>query len=201
MNNKSSKRTLLMSVIMSSPGPIVVGIGLLIGQSSTQLADFIRRSIELISIILAFIIFTITTKEDVQDQEKKKKLEKGANVFVSTSMILSGIIMSLLVIFTKKQEDGNVIPGLIIALLGVVANSIFWWRYTVLYKNNQNSILKIQSKLYRAKSFVDFSVTLALLMVLIFPNTDISHFFDIFGTICVSIYLIYTGIHTLIKEQ
>lgn len=201
MNNKSSKRTLLMSVIMSSPGPIVVGIGLLIGQSSTQLADFIRRNIELISIILAFIIFTITAKEDVQDQEKKKKLEKGANVFVSTSMILSGIIMSLLVIFTKKQEDGNVIPGLIIALLGVVANSIFWWRYTVLYKNNQNSILKIQSKLYRAKSFVDFSVTLALLMVLIFPNTDISHFFDIFGTICVSIYLIYTGIHTLIKEQ
>ena len=43
---KSGLKTLIMSVIMSSPGPIVVGIGLVIGQSSTQIADFIRRSID-----------------------------------------------------------------------------------------------------------------------------------------------------------
>ena len=37
---KSESRTLLWSVIMSSPGPLVVGLGLIAGRSSTQLADF-----------------------------------------------------------------------------------------------------------------------------------------------------------------
>ena len=45
MNQKQSgSRTLMWSVIMSSPGPLVVGLGLLAGRSSTQIADFFRRS-------------------------------------------------------------------------------------------------------------------------------------------------------------
>ena len=51
---KSGSQTLLWSVIMSSPGPLVVGLGLLVGQSSTQIADFVRRSSELLAIIVAF---------------------------------------------------------------------------------------------------------------------------------------------------
>ena len=42
-NKKSGERTLLLSVLMSSPGPLVVGLGLLSGRSSTQIADFVRR--------------------------------------------------------------------------------------------------------------------------------------------------------------
>ena len=61
---KSGKNTLLMSVLMSSPGPLVVGLGLMVGQSSTQLADFVRRSAELLSIIMAFrIVFTKEVKK------------------------------------------------------------------------------------------------------------------------------------------
>ena len=72
MKNKSGKKTLLLSVIMSSPGPLVVGLGLLIGQSSTQLADFIRRSIELLAIILSFVVYCITTKDDNVNTLKKE---------------------------------------------------------------------------------------------------------------------------------
>ena len=61
---KSGKKTLLWSVLMSSAGPIVVGAGLIVGQSSTQLADFIRRSAELLGIILSFIIYCITTEDN-----------------------------------------------------------------------------------------------------------------------------------------
>ena len=48
-NKKSGEKTLLWSVIMSSPGPLVVGLGLLSGRSSTQIADFVRRSAEPVS--------------------------------------------------------------------------------------------------------------------------------------------------------
>ncbi|MBO5223713.1 MAG: cation transporter [Clostridia bacterium] len=197
MKKNSGKSTLLWSVIMSSPGPLVVGIGLLVGKSSTQLADFIRRSIELLAIILSFIIYCITNKENVTDEEKKQKLEKISNIFVGSSMILSGIIMLILAITSQSSEKGNVIPGLAIAVLGVVANSIFWIRYKVLGDKTDNNILKTQSKLYRAKTFVDVSVTVALTVVLISSNPTVSYYFDLVGTIAVSIYLAYSGSATL----
>lgn len=197
MQKNSGKSTLLWSVIMSSPGPLVVGIGLLVGKSSTQIADFIRRSIELLAIILSFIIYCITNKEDVTDEVKKQKLEKISNIFVGSSMILSGIIMLVLAITSQSSEKGNVIPGLAIAVLGVVANSIFWIRYKILGDKTDNNILKTQSKLYRAKTFVDVSVTVALTVVLISSNPTVSYYFDLVGTIAVSIYLAYSGTATL----
>jgi len=199
MSKKSGKRTLLWSVIMSSPGPLVVGLGLIIGQSSTQIADFVRRSIELLAIIFSFIVYCLTTKDDYTDEEKKKRLEKGTNIFVSVAMIISGVIMIFLAILLSSEEKGNVIPGLAIAVLGVIANSIFWFRYKKLGEEENNAILKVQSKLYRAKTFVDCSVTVALLVVLLSSNATVSYYFDIIGTCIVSLYLIYTGFQSFMK--
>ena len=199
MSKKSGKRTLLWSVIMSSPGPLVVGLGLIIGQSSTQIADFVRRSIELLAIIFSFIVYCLTTKDDYTDEEKKKRLEKGTNIFVSVAMIISGVIMIFLAILLSNEEKGNVIPGLAIAVLGVIANSIFWFRYKKLGEEENNAILKVQSKLYRAKTFVDCSVTVALLVVLLSSNATVSYYFDIIGTCIVSLYLIYTGFQSFMK--
>lgn len=196
---KSGLKTLIMSVIMSSPGPIVVGIGLVIGQSSTQIADFIRRSIELLAIIFSLIIYCMTTKDNYTDEIKKQKLEKGTNIFVNITMIISGIIMIILALLSSQKERGNVIPGLVIAILGVIANCIFWLKYQKLGEQDNNSILKIQSKLYRAKTFVDCSVTIALLVVLFSSNNLVAYYFDVVGTFVVSLYLIYTGVKSLIK--
>ena len=196
---KPGKNTLLMSVIMSSPGPIVIGLGLMVGQSSTQLADFVRRSIELVAIILSFVVFCLTSKENYDDN-KRRRLEKNNNLFVSCSMIISGIIMILIALLFPSEDKGNVIPGLVIAGLGVTANSIFWIRYKILGNKSLNTILITQSKLYRAKTFVDASVVLALFVVLVSQDKNVSFYFDLVGTICVSLYLVYTGITTLIKE-
>ena len=73
-NKKSGARTLLWSVIMSAPGPLVVGLGLIAGRSSTQIADFVRRSAELLAIIMSFMIYQITTKNGKCDEVKRKKM-------------------------------------------------------------------------------------------------------------------------------
>ena len=67
MQNKSEKKTLFMSVIMSAPGPLIIAMGLLVGQSSTQIADFVRRSAELLGIIMAYVVYVITTKDGICD--------------------------------------------------------------------------------------------------------------------------------------
>ena len=198
--NKSGANTLLWSIIMSSPGPLVVGLGLLAGRSSTQIADFVRRSAELLAIVASFAVYTTVTKNGVCDEEKKKKLERRSNIFVGTMMCLAGVIMAILAFAINNEDKGNVIPGLAIAVLGVIANSIFWRKYTSLNKATPDAILAVQSRLYRAKTLVDASVTVALFSVLIAPQSTVCYYLDLVGSIIVAAYLTWCGVKTVYEE-
>jgi len=197
---KSGTKTLLWSVIMSAPGPLIIGLGLLVGRSSTQIADFVRRSSELLAIIMAYIIYKITTKDDVCDTTRKNKLERFSNLFVGAMMCLGGSLMLLLAFVSENEDKGNVIPGLIIALLGVIANTIFWRKYARLNKQEPNAILAVQARLYRAKSLVDFCVTIALLSVVLLPGSAASYYMDLIGSVIVALYLIWCGIQTIMER-
>ena len=195
MKERSGSRTLLMSVLMSSPGPLVVGLGLLVGKSSTQLADFFRRSTELLAIIVAFVVYQLAGKDE--DPQKKAQLERGSNLFVGAAMCLSGGIMLFLALFSGNGEKGNVIPGLAIALLGVIANSLFWRKYTRLSKQTGSAILAVQGRLYRAKTLVDGCVVIALSSVLLLPGSALSARLDTLGSAIVSLYLLWCGMKTI----
>ena len=106
-NTKSGSRTLLLSVLMSTPGPLVVGLGLLAGRSSTQIADFVRRSAELLAIIMSFVIYKITTKDNECDLVKKQKLERCSNVFVGAMMCIGGSFMIYLALTSENTDKGN----------------------------------------------------------------------------------------------
>ncbi len=197
MKQKSSERTLLASVIMSSPGPIVVGLGLLVGRSSTQLADFIRRTAELVAIIVSWVVYNVTHKGAEADTERKLRLERIADFCVGSAMCLSGMAMLLVAFLSDGGEKGNVIPGLVIAILGVTTNSWFWLRYRKLDKANPNAILAVQSKLYRAKSLVDACVTIALTTVAVSPASVAAHYMDVVGSVAVAVYLVVNGAITI----
>lgn len=195
--NKSGSRTLLWSVIMSSPGPLVVGLGLLAGRSATQIADFVRRSAELLAIVLSFMVYRLTTADEGVDTARKERLERKTNLFVGAMMCLGGGIMLVLAFFSENAEKGNVIPGLTIAVLGVVANTIFWRKYTGLNRKEPNPILAVQARLYGAKSLVDGCVSAALLSVAVLPGSVFSYYFDLVGSVIVALYLIWCGLRTI----
>jgi len=197
---KSGKNTLLWSVIMSAPGPLVMGLGLIVGKSSTQIADFVRRSAELLGIVMAYVVYLITNKDEDFNPAKKVKLERISNLFVGAMMCLGGAIMLVLAFLSDNSDKGNVIPGLAISLLGVVANTIFWRKYTRLNKQSENAIIAVQARLYGAKSLVDGCVTLALLSVAIFPETLFSYYLDIIGSAIVAVYLIFCGGKTIYER-
>ncbi len=197
MNDKKSFRTLLASVLLSAPGPIVLGAGLIVGHSSTQLADFSRRTAELIALIVALVVFCITEKKQTMAKEQKERLKKRGNAFVGMIMCVSGILMITVLLIFGQQDKGNVIPALVIALMGVIANSAFYFRYSGLFKKNGNSILGVQARLYGAKSLVDICVTTSLAMIILFPLSSVSNLFDTLGTFAVSFYMLYCGIRTI----
>lgn len=198
-NVKSGSRTLLLSVLMSAPGPLVVGLGLMAGRSSTQIADFVRRSAELLAIIMSFVVYRITTGDGACDERRKAKLEHRSNAFVGAMMCLGGVFMVLLAFLSDTADKGNVIPGLAIAVMGVIANTAFWMKYTRLNRRQPNAILQVQSRLYRAKSLVDGCVTAALLSVLILPGSPVSYWLDFAGSLIVAVYLICCGVRTVLE--
>ena len=196
-NQKSGSRTLLLSVLMSAPGPLVVGLGLMAGRSSTQIADFVRRSAELLAIIMSYIVYQITTKEGGRGEQDRARLERRSNAFVGAMMCLGGSVMVLLAFLSDSGDKGNVIPGLSIAVMGVIANTAFWVKYTRLNRLEPNAILMVQSRLYRAKSLVDLCVTVALLSVVLAPASEVSRWLDFVGSLIVAVYLIRCGVQTV----
>lgn len=198
MKQKSGERTLLASVLLSAPGPLVMGLGLFLGRSSTQLADFIRRTVELAAIIVSWVVYRTTHKSVEIDAARGARLERMANRTVGAAMCLSGAAILLVALLASGGEKGNVVPGLVIALLGVVTNSWFWLRYRALNRASPNAILAVQSKLYRAKSLVDACVTAALVAVVVSPGSAAAHFLDIAGSAAVAVYLTVNGAVTIV---
>ena len=194
---KKGFRTLLMSVLLSSPGPLVLGLGLMVGHSSTQIADFTRRTAELFALIVALVVYTVTNKRADISEVDKRSMERRGNVFSGFIMCVSGLSMLLVTALSNDTDKGNVIPALVIALLGAVTNVYFWRRYTSLYKKEGNSILGVQARLYGAKSSVDVCVSAALLAVMAMPNTPASYYIDKIGSVIVAIYMLYCGIRTV----
>lgn len=108
----------------------------------------------------------------------------------------------LWIAFTANNtEKGNVIPGLVIALLGVVANTLFWMKYRKLNKVEPNAIIAVQARLYRAKSLVDSCVSIALLSVVLFPASEVSYYLDLIGSVVVAVYLIWCGVKTILERM
>ena len=193
--NRSGSRTLLTSVLMSAPGPIILAVGMLGGRSATQIADLLRRSAELLALFCAYVVFRMTCRSD--DAARKARLERGSNLFVGGVMCLSGAVMILLALVGSGSAEGSVVTSLIVALLGLVANTLFWRKYTRLNQREPNAIIAVQARLYRAKALVDGCVTLALAAVTFFPASPASAGLDTVGSVIVAAYLVWCGMKTV----
>ena len=200
LDQKSGFKTLLLSVILSSPGPLVLGIGLTVGRSSTQISDFTRRSAELLAIIASFVVYCISNKDSF-DQNRKREIECKSNFFVGIIMCISGLSMIILAFLSDNESKGNVAPAFVIALFGAITNTLFWRKYTRLHNHNGNAILGVQARLYGAKSIVDVCVTLTLFVVAAMPGSRAAYYFDIVGSVLVSLYMLRSGIKTIIEND
>lgn len=198
---KKSARALLWSVLLSAPGPIVLGLSLTVGHSSTQLADFTRRTVELLALVVSCALYLVTNRPEQMDSRRKSSLERKGNLFVGVIMCLSGLSMLLLSLLFGREQKGDVIPALVIAFLGAAVNIYFWRRYAGLHRKQGNAILRVQSRLYGAKSCVDLCVTATLAAVLLLPGSTFSYALDFAGSLLVSLYMIFCGVKTIYEHK
>jgi divalent metal cation (Fe/Co/Zn/Cd) transporter len=196
--SSSREKTLLSALLLSAPGPLVTGIALLTSHSTTQLADFLRRGVELVAIFISWWIFRQIHRDAALGEAHQAKMERTAGLSTAGAMACSGVVLlgvalSRLSVF---EPGGNVTMGLIIAILGLVTNAWFWWRYRALTREQYSAVIAAQQQLYRAKASVDLCVVTALVAVAIAPAHPLTRYVDLLGSIVVAIYLLWSGLRT-----
>lgn len=190
------ERTLLTSLLLSAPGPLVTGIALATSRSTTQLADFIRRDMELVAIFISWWVFRQLHRDEAVDAAHQARLERVAGLSAAGAMIGSGIVL-LLVILSRLsvfEPGGSVTMGLIIAVLGAITNGWFWRRYAVLTREQYSAVIAAQRQLYRAKTSVDLCVVVALAAVALASDHPVTRYVDVLGSVSVAVYLLWSGL-------
>ncbi len=192
---KRSQKTLSASLLLSIWAPLATGVAMIMGRSVTLMADFTRRTMEFLVLLLSWLVFRYLNKEAVPAEEVKKKWERVVDLGVAVALGASGLIMLFLALFRLQSfsPGGNVIPGLVIALLGLLVNLWFWRRYHALTSEGQGPIIDAQRQLYLAKVFVDICVVLALGTVALLPAHAATRYIDTLGSIAVSSYLLWSS--------
>ena len=88
--------------------------------------------------------------------------------------------------FSTEQHEGNVIPGFIIAILGVILNFYFFWSYKRSLEKQFDPIIHSQYMMYRAKTGVDTCVVFALGCILCVPDWSLLPWVDLGCTLIVA---------------
>lgn len=209
----SREKTLLVSLLLSAPGAVVTGLAVLASASSTQLADFIRRTMEAVALFVSWWVFrrlhgdsaacaasaaSAASAVSAPDAAERERLERVAALSVAAAMMVSGVIMIGVALsrLPAFEPGGNVVPGLIIAVLGVLTNGWFWRRYRRLTGERYDAVIAAQQQLYRAKTVVDVCVVGALGMVVVAPRHAATPYVDVLGSVAVAGYLVFSGWRT-----
>lgn len=201
--SSSRQKTLGTSLLLSAPGPLVTGFALLTSRSTTQLADFLRRGVELVAIFIAWWVFRRLQQDTALDEAHQARLERVAGMSAAGAMVCSGVILLVVALsrLSAFEPGGNVTSGLVIAILGMVTNGWFWRRFSALTREHHDPVIATQQQLYRAKTTVDLCVTVALAAVAIAPDHPATRYVDLLGSVVVALYLLLSGLRTARKHR
>lgn len=201
VKNKRGSRTLLASLLLSAPGPLVLGLGLLVGNSTTQIADFVRRTVELVATFVSWSVYRSTAELPSSDVNRTR-LERRADMYVASAMIVSGLVMGSLAIagLTRQSDKGNLVPALVIAILSVISNGIIAVNYSISWKKTPNRVLQAQRTLYRTKTVVDAFVCATLIAVITLTGNT-QRILDLSGGLFVTAVLLVNGFKLLFTRM
>lgn len=196
----SRERTLRAALLLSMWGPLATGLAVVLGRSTTQLADLVRRSVELVALLVSWWAFRrLERGTRAPTAAERARLEKLADRLVAATMLCSALVMLSVALSRLHtfRPGGKVYLGLAIALLGLITNLWFWRRYAVLTRQHYSAIIASQCQLYRAKAGVDLCVLVALAAVAIAPAHPLTRTVDLAGSVVVAGYLLWSALHTL----
>lgn len=193
------ERTLLIALLLSLWAPLATGLAVLLARSTTQVADFVRRTAELVAVALSWAVVRHLRRRGAIDDARRAALERVAARSVAAALGLSAAVMLLLAAgrLHAFQPGGDVRLGLVIAVLGLLTNGWFWHRFGAHARERPDALIDAQLRLYRAKVAVDACVIAALATILWAPGHPLTRWVDLGGSVAVALYLGWSAWRTV----
>ncbi|MFO7544385.1 MAG: cation transporter [Trueperaceae bacterium] len=194
---RARRRTLRLAVFLSAWAPLATGLAVAMSRSTTQVADFVRRTIELVAVVVAYAAFVRASR--APSPERAARWERTANRVVAVALLASAVAIAAVALVRGSafRPGGNVVLGIVIALLGLITNAWFWRRYVGFERDRPSTIIGGQRVFYRAKCAVDAVVLTALSAVMLAPAWTGTRAVDLVGSLAVSAYLVWSGVRAL----
>jgi divalent metal cation (Fe/Co/Zn/Cd) transporter len=194
----SREKTLVSSLLVSAPGVVLAAVALVMSTSTTQLADLVRRSMDLLAIVISWWVFRKVHRESTPSDTDRTRLERFAGLSVAGAMIGSGLVLLGLALSRLRAftPGGTVYLGMLMVAVGLVVNTGFWRRYARLEREKAEAVMEAQTRLYLAKAGVDLAVLAALTTVALAPSRSATRYFDLVGSAVVAVYLLWSGLRT-----
>jgi Co/Zn/Cd efflux system component len=193
---RQRERTLAIALLLSLAAPFATGYAALISRSATQVADFVRRSVELVALATSWAVVRQRRRRPGLAAVQVRRLERRAALAVAAALAVSGLV-TLMVAGARARTlapGGDVRLGLLIAGLGLVTNAAFWRRYARLQRDRPNAVIEAQRRLYAAKVAADAVVVVALATVWLAPEHPLAGPVDLVGSLAVALYLLATAV-------
>lgn len=146
--------------------PFVTGVAAYAGGSSTQLAVFVRRTVEFAAVSVSWLSLRHIRVRGITSRGQELKIERSANLFTGGTIFFSGLSVLAASIFSRGEGTTKKAGalGLLVAFLGFLVNVYFLNRYSAVARQDRDPIIEGQKKLYKANVFADLSVLLGLML-------------------------------------
>ena len=189
--DRRRERTLALAVALSAWGPLATAVAVVLAQSTTQVADFVRRTVELVAMTLAWATARRLRRNPDVAPIVAARWARSTAIAVAVALAVSGgATLVGLVVGARWAPGGDVRLGLAIATLGLLVNAAFWARYRTLGRARVDPIVDGQRRLYGAKVVVDVAVVAALATVRWAPAGILTTVVDRAGAAAVAVYLL-----------
>jgi divalent metal cation (Fe/Co/Zn/Cd) transporter len=189
------ERTLLAALLLSAWAPLATGYAAFVNRSATQIADLVRRSVELLALALAWGTFRRLRRDQGTSTGERQRLECMVRRATGGAMVVSGLAILVVAVVRTGAEakPGVAWPGLTIASLGLLTNGYFWLRYRRLVRERHDAVIASQQRLYAAKTLTDLGVLLSLGAAAVLGSTLAGRAIDLAGSAVVAAYLLWSG--------
>ena len=152
---------LLFGAVALIPGLVAV----ILGHSTTLLADWLRSFTETFAILLSWLTLRKVTRGGRSTYDYGYgKMESLSSLIVATAMALSfaAVVFSAISRIRQPEPVRQVGWGLLLSIAAAAINVTLWQRNYRLARQEPSPIMESQWRLFRAKAVVNLTVILAL---------------------------------------
>ena len=192
---QDKERTLRTACLLSAWAPAALGVALVLGPSTVLIADFIRRTSELLVTAASWRVFRKIARNPSQPPEAFEASERRVSQMVAAVLLMSTVIILITAAIRglSGAEVGWIVPGLLIACGGCTVNCWLWRRSRLLAKREPSPLIDAQWRFYRSKTIADICVIATLIGGAVTRGTAFSSLVDAVGACIIALFLATTA--------